>query len=269
MSVVQYFVPFTPYPYKGEEIVCDLYGCSDYEVICENDRRFKKLRTVACTSCGLMRTNPMPTEAEINEYYSSIYRLDYGPISSKPTRRHLNRSHRKAANRMEVLAPALKPGAQILDFGCGAGVFLSHAKNAGFETLGIEPGIAFAKFASDEFGLDIINDIWENVELARQFDVITAVEVLEHLRHPVDAMRWLRDNLAEDGIVYITVPNMLPGDKETFRLFHFAHLYHFFPLKPKGMHRRTYYQMQDEVYALEERWDTALAILMGHLGGLL
>ncbi|MBX9821869.1 MAG: class I SAM-dependent methyltransferase [Afipia birgiae] len=228
-SVVQYLIPFTPYPYTGEKIACDLCGCLSYELICEHDRRFKKLQTVACLQCGLMRTNPMPTEVEITEYYSNLYRLDYGLTSSKPSRRHLNRSHRQAAYRMELLGPALKPGARVLDFGCGAGVFLHHAKTAGYETVGIEPGMQFASFARDEFGLEVINDIWEKVELSGRFDIITAVEVLEHLRHPVRAMRWLAEALSDNGTLYVTVPNMLPTQKETFRRFHFAHLYQFTP----------------------------------------
>ena len=228
-SVVQYLIPFTSYPYKGEAIACDLCGCEEYEVICEHDRRFKKLQTVACLQCGLMRTNPMPTEAEVTEYYSSTYRLDYGLTASKPSRRHLNRSHRQATSRMDLLAPAFKPGARVLDFGCGAGVFLSHAKQAGYETLGIEPGTQFAAFAREDLGIDVINDIWEKVDLPGKFDVITAIEVLEHLRHPVEALRWLTDALADDGVIHVTVPNMLPTDKEPFRRFHFAHLYQFTP----------------------------------------
>ncbi|WP_249693727.1 class I SAM-dependent methyltransferase [Stappia sp. WLB 29] len=227
--IAQYFIPFISYPYTGETIDCDLCGCPDHKVICRHDRRFKKLQTVACLQCGLMRTNPMPTKAEIEEYYSNVYRLDYGLTLSRPSKRHLNRSHDQAKSRMELLRPVLKPGARVLDFGCGAGVFLHHAKTAGYETLGIEPGSQFASFARDELGVEVINDIWEQVELPHNFDVITAVEVLEHLRHPVLAMRWLADALANDGILYVTVPNMLPSKKETFRRFHFAHLYQFTP----------------------------------------
>lgn len=228
-SVLQFLVPFTPYPYVGEKTPCDLCGCAELEVICERDRRFKKLQTVACIQCGLMRTNPMPTEAEITEYYKSLYRLDYGITSSKPWRQHLNRSHRQAASRMELLGPVLTPGSRVLDFGCGAGVFLHHAKTAGCQTLGIEPGTLFANFARQKFGLDIINNVWETIDLHDRFDVITAVEVLEHLRHPVRAMRWLSDALTDDGVLYVTVPNMLPTTKETFRRFHFAHLHQFTP----------------------------------------
>jgi hypothetical protein len=42
-SAVKYIIPFTRYPYVGEEIVCDLCGCQDVEQICEHDRRFKRL----------------------------------------------------------------------------------------------------------------------------------------------------------------------------------------------------------------------------------
>ena len=202
-KVLQNFMPFTPYPYVGT--------------------------SVACVRCGLMRTNPMPTEAEITEYYSCMYRFDYGLTHSKPSKRHLNRSHKQADERVKKLGPVLKPGARVLDFGCGAGVFLLHAKAAGFDALGIEPGTHFADIARQELELKVINEIWEDVELPGKFDLITAVEVLEHLCNPVRALRWLRDGLSEDGIIYITVPNMLPDNKETFRRFHFAHLFQFTP----------------------------------------
>ncbi len=229
MSIIQYITPFTPYPYVGEGGACDLCGSERYELICEHDRRFKKLQTVACLQCGVMRTNPMPTAAEVNAYYASLYRLDYGLTSSKPSRRHLNRSHRQAKRRMRLLAPTLVPGARVLDFGCGAGVFLSHAKSAGCDVLGLEPGEAFARYARERFGVAVVNSVWEDADVQQSFDVITAVEVIEHLRRPVAAMRWLAEHLSADGVIYITVPNMEPQPKETFRLFHFAHLYHFTP----------------------------------------
>lgn len=228
-SLLSYLMPFTPYPYQGESAACDLCGSSQFHVICEHDRRLKKLRTVACHRCALMRTEPMPTHDEISQYYANTYRFDYGLSFGGPSRRHLNRSQRQAGERLKVLAPALQSPARILDFGSGAGVFLARAKAEGHEVLGIEPGKQFAAYASDEFGIDVINEGWEEVELSTKFDVITAVEVLEHLRHPVRALTWLGQLLADDGVIYITVPNLTPSSKETFRRFHFAHLYNFTP----------------------------------------
>ena len=228
-DVVPFIVPFTRYPYSGSPVACDLCGAADHVTVCTHDRRLKKLETVACAQCGLMRTNPMPTEQEIVDYYKNLYRLDYGMTSTKPSRRHLNRSHRQAANRLALLAPVLSKPARILDFGSGAGVFLHHAKQAGHTVIGVEPCKEFARFAASEFGVDVINDVWEKTALPGKFDVITTVEVIEHLRRPVLALRWLADALKEDGVLYVTVPDMSPNDRETFRRFHFAHLYQFTP----------------------------------------
>jgi 2-polyprenyl-3-methyl-5-hydroxy-6-metoxy-1,4-benzoquinol methylase len=230
-STVAYVLPFTGYPYRGEAVACDLCGEDRTETICEWDRRFKRLRTVACIRCGLMRTDPMPTAEEVRRYYGEAYRWDYQFAGRRgPSRRHLNRSHREVAVRLARLQPALRPGARVLDFGSGAGVFLAEARAAGLDAIGIEPGEDYAEWSRETFGVTVINRMWEEIaDPLGPFDVITAVEVLEHLRRPVAALRWLAGMLAEGGVLYATVPDMRPNDKETFRRFHFAHLYGFTP----------------------------------------
>jgi len=229
-SAIAYLLPFTRYPYRGETVPCNLCGSTGTALICGYDRRFKRLRTVACTGCGLMRTDPMPTPAEVAGYYRNVYRWDYQFVTGTPSRRHLSRSRKEAARRLDELAPALRPGSRILDFGCGAGVFLGIASREGFPVRGIEPGNDYAAYARKTFGVDVIGDLWENIELpASSFDVITTVEVLEHLREPVAALGWLASLLADDGVIYVTVPDISPTDREAFRLFHFAHLHHFTP----------------------------------------
>jgi 2-polyprenyl-3-methyl-5-hydroxy-6-metoxy-1,4-benzoquinol methylase len=230
LSSLAYLIPFTRYPYRGENVACNLCGSTDVEEICGYDRRFKRLRTVACIGCGLMRTDPMPTAAEVAKYYKDVYRWDYQFVTRKPSGRHLSRSRREAKHRLHYLMAALRPGARVLDFGCGAGQFLEMAAAGGYAVQGIEPGRDYANFARKNFGIEVISDMWEQITLPRgSFDVITAVEVLEHLRQPVEALRWLASLLADDGVIYLTVPNVTPITRETFRLFHFAHLHSFTP----------------------------------------
>ncbi|HEX2257186.1 MAG TPA: class I SAM-dependent methyltransferase [Afifellaceae bacterium] len=223
-------LPFTSYPVTGEPVDCDLCGSSETVLISEFDRRFKRLTTVACRRCGLLRTHPMPTEDELARYYAESYRWDYGQAGDRPSKRHMARSRREAALRLSLLAPALSPGMRILDFGSGAGAFLGAAAAAGHRVIGVEPGRAFAAYARQTFGVEVIAEPWERIgsEIGR-FDLITTSHVLEHLRRPVTALRWLASLLADDGVLHVSVPNMLPDHRQTFRRFHFAHVHGFTP----------------------------------------
>jgi len=70
-------VPLVAYPYRGERRPCNLCGETAMTVVCRYDRRLKPLTTVSCDGCGLLRTDPMPSEEELGLYYASNYRLDY------------------------------------------------------------------------------------------------------------------------------------------------------------------------------------------------
>ncbi len=224
-------LPFTRYAYGGDAVACNLCGCMEKVSICRFDRRLKRLDTIACAECGLIRTDPMPTEAELVAYYAREYRRDYQFAYGKtPPRTHLRRTAREADARMSFIAPALKPGARILDFGSGSGAFLSLAKKSGHEVLGIEPGEDFAAYARDKHGVEVIIAPWQDVQLtAGQFDVITASHVIEHLREPVSALRQLARWLSDDGSIYVAVPNAFAKRDQTFQHFHFAHVHTFTP----------------------------------------
>jgi 2-polyprenyl-3-methyl-5-hydroxy-6-metoxy-1,4-benzoquinol methylase len=226
---IQNLIPFTPYAYGGEKTACNLCGAHGVVTVCGHDRRLKRLTTIACEECGLIRTDPMPTDEELAAYYASEYRRDYQwAFSDKPPRFHLKRSTREAKARAAILAPVLKDGSRILDFGSGSGEFLNEMRQAGHRVLGIEPGESFARHARETYGVKVLSQPWQEVELpAGGFDVITAHHVLEHLREPVTAMSRLRDWLADDGVIYIAVPNGEATRDQTFQHFHFAHVHTF------------------------------------------
>ena len=232
LKLLQGVVPLTRYPYSGVEDPCNLCGSDKKRILCEYDRRIKKLRTVICLNCGLLRTDPMPTEDELSDYYRLSYRFDYQMAGSKPPKFHIARSKDHAKARYERLAPTLSNNASILDFGSGSGEFLAECKSHGCKVTGIEPGQAYAKFATETYGLKIHAKPWGQVDLGDQkFDAITAFHVFEHLRDPVAALRWLTSHLADNGVIAIAVPDLSPDFKKTqlFEELHFAHVYGFVP----------------------------------------
>ncbi len=229
-SFIQSLIPFVAYPYRGQSIPCNLCGSLEKMIICKKDRRWKPLLTVACSDCGLMRTDPMPTDEELKQYYRNEYRLDYQFASTRPPKAHLVRSLRDAHNRAAALGDALRPGVRVLDVGCGTGEFLKLAQEQGCEVVGIEPGTAYANFARSEYGLDVINGLWQDADLpVNGFDVVTCNQVIEHLRDPMAALAAMANWLKPDGVAFISVPDMRPNHKPSFERFHFAHIYGFTP----------------------------------------
>jgi 2-polyprenyl-3-methyl-5-hydroxy-6-metoxy-1,4-benzoquinol methylase len=225
-----YAVPFTAYPYTGRSEACSLCGSNEREIVATFDRRLKRLKTVICLGCGLLRTEPMPTDEELDAYYGAHYRFDYQLAGARPPRHHRLRAASRAQARAELLAPVLTQGARVLDFGCGAGEFLKAAAARGCKVVGIEPGAAYAACAREIEGALVIDRSWREVELpAASFDVVTAHHVLEHLRRPFEALRRLSHWLKDDGVVYASVPDVSAGANAAYERLHFAHVHGFAP----------------------------------------
>jgi len=225
LRVARRFVPLAAYPYRGNVGPCVLCGAHDATLVSRYDRRLKRLDTVLCEGCGLLRTDPMPTEAELAEYYRHHYRADYQLAGTTPPRRHLVRMRAEAGRRADLLEPHLPPGARVLDFGCGSGEFLAEGTRRGWRMEGVEPGAAYARHAAG-LGLRVYGEL---PQAAGPFDAVTSHHVLEHLRDPAAALRRLVKVLAPGGLMYLAVPDMGPAPKPAFERLHFAHVHGFVP----------------------------------------
>ncbi len=233
VKLLQGAVPLTGYPYVGVNEPCNLCGSSKKATLSEYDRRIKKLRTVICLNCGLHRTDPMPTQAELSDYYRLSYRFDYQLAGTKPPKFHLKRSVNLAEQRLNWLSAAVPQKANVLDFGCGSGEFLKACKDQGHQVTGIEPGQDYANFANETYGVNVKCSVWSDTDLGdEKFDLITSFHVFEHLRDPLGAMKWLVSHLAKDGVITIAVPNMIPhtNGRKMFERLHFAHVHGFTPV---------------------------------------
>jgi ubiquinone/menaquinone biosynthesis C-methylase UbiE len=122
-----------------------------------------------------------------------------------------NHAKRTAEDCAGFFLPLLNPGMRLLDVGCGPGsitVGLARRVAPG-ETVGIdmsESVIETAKSLAEGKAARIafeVGNIYQPRFAAGSFDVIFAHQVLQHLRHPVDAIRQIRELLAPGGIVGI------------------------------------------------------------------
>ncbi|HUV04324.1 MAG TPA: methyltransferase domain-containing protein [Armatimonadota bacterium] len=165
-------------------------------------------RIYACSRCGL-RFAPDAFDARVD--YEAMYETDeYQAEQLRPLESSADQSGwadyvTYAPFFIQVIQ---RPGARLLDVGCGVGRFCHAASSRGWDVTGIdvseraiEAGSRLAPFPMRKC---TIEEIAQEGEL---YDVVTAFEVLEHLADPVKFLSLIAKVLRPGGQVFCTVPN--------------------------------------------------------------
>ena len=216
-------LPFTRYAIGRSETKCPVCNTVEKRLVARMDRRLKRLSHVACDKCSLIRQYPLPTEEDLAAYYRDFYRSDYQK-TVEPTEKHIEKRQQEAAHRLAHLSTLLEPRAEIIDFGCGSGEFVTACNSAGFLGKGFEPGSGYAAFASKTRGLNIENKRWQDYDVDTPADAVTSFHVFEHLVDPVAALRKAQSWIKPDGLIYIEVPDTQHFiEKKGFGCLHMAH----------------------------------------------
>jgi|GEM_PF-5265905 len=95
---------------------------------------------------------------------------------------------------------------RLLDYGTGTGAFLKAASKY-FEVIGIELGPAARNFAVSK-GLQVKANLSELPQAVRgAFDIVTLIDVLEHMPDPTSTAEELISLIGNDGLLFVKVPN--------------------------------------------------------------
>jgi SAM-dependent methyltransferase len=114
--------------------------------------------------------------------------------------------HRAAIERNIRHLDLPRPGARLLDVGCGNGGFLAMMGERGWETVGIDPD-AKAVDAAVRRGLDVRQGDLEGLGDCEPFDAITLNHVIEHVYDPVAELTRARALLRPGGVLWLASPN--------------------------------------------------------------
>jgi len=99
-----------------------------------------------------------------------------------------------------------------LDIGCYTGEFLASLPTK-YEKYGIEKCASATRIARQN-GLTIVGDDLYNVTLAERFDVIVAMDVIEHVLNPSQFLRDVLSIVSDGGIVLLSTGD---SDDATWR----------------------------------------------------
>jgi 2-polyprenyl-3-methyl-5-hydroxy-6-metoxy-1,4-benzoquinol methylase len=102
-----------------------------------------------------------------------------------------------------------KKGGKVLDVGCAFGYFAFHMKSIGFDVYGID----VSKYAIEKCKKNLtsnnffVNDASNKFPFKKEFfDIITAFDVIEHVKEYKIALKNIVSTLKNDGIFLLQTP---------------------------------------------------------------
>ncbi len=159
---------------------------------------------VRCAACQTLRKIPTDPSKPLTAYYEDAY-----ADSSYWEHEHEQGTVAALEKILRAVTDTLRPQhLSLLDIGCGPGVFLSLAKAAGFDVVGLELNPALAERARQRTGAEIIIGDFMTADFQqRRFDAITLLDLIEHLEDPVSALKRCHELLKPGGHLIVYTPN--------------------------------------------------------------
>lgn len=104
----------------------------------------------------------------------------------------------------------LRPDASsMLDIGAAAGLMVAEARARGLDAVGVEPSERLIEAGRREYGVDLLEGVLPHPELeGRRFDLVFAIDLIEHVADPVDLLRQAAEHLDRDGVLALVTPDV-------------------------------------------------------------
>ncbi len=141
-------------------------------------------------------------------------------------------------------------GKSALDVGCGAGLMTEPLARMGARVTGVDAApenVAAAQAHADAQGLPIAYKCADVAKLKGKFDLVTSMEVVEHVTDPAAFITALAARLAPGGLMILSTPNRTPLSR-----LGLITIGEGLGQIPKGTHDWDKFLMPDELTALVE-----------------
>jgi SAM-dependent methyltransferase len=153
---------------------------------------------VRCSRCSTLFTSALPVTAEETKDYAAYYHEGNLELPDFIERR------------LEEIAGEFEPyrrNGRWLDIGCGAGGLMRAASRRGWTAVGTEVAPQAAEAVRAQ-GFEVHLGALEEASLEEEsFDVVSLVEVLEHVPDPAGLLEGAAQLIRRGGVVYVTTPN--------------------------------------------------------------
>jgi 2-polyprenyl-3-methyl-5-hydroxy-6-metoxy-1,4-benzoquinol methylase len=187
--------------------------------------------TVEFCSCGLGITTPRPDV--IGPYYESPAYTSHSDSNAGlfGALYGLARNFASWQKVRLIRTTTKKTKGNLLDYGCGVGVFTSRAERNGWAVQGVELSEGARILAQQKLKKGKVVAHRSKLD-ETTYDAVTLFHVLEHLDDPTDVLTWVRERMNPGGALIIAVPNYESPDARHYGRYWAAwdvpiHYWHF------------------------------------------
>lgn len=147
-----------------------------------------------CKNCGFLQCSNLE---DVLPFYEDLQDTSY---ENSRAERSLQ------ANKLLKIVRKHRPDGRLLDIGAGSGILVQAIK-MGYSPEGIEPS-KWLQGKAQEYGLPVHLGTFPHPALAGHYDVVTVIDVIEHISNPVNLLSNICNVIAHDGIVAIVTPDV-------------------------------------------------------------
>ena len=191
--------------------------------------RFTDARIIVCRDCTCGWTFPPPGDVDYEgaDFHESASGEEHTGFSDLP------KAWRAAVVRqVDMIKRHLSPGDQVLEIGCGQGIFLDLLRDQGFKVSGIEPSIAASRKASQR-GLPVEQGFYAPSRGSEDIKIVILSQVFEHIGEPQRFLQDLRSGCPNAMVLFIqaTYRGLIPRlfKNRWYAWMTHEHFWHFTP----------------------------------------
>jgi 2-polyprenyl-3-methyl-5-hydroxy-6-metoxy-1,4-benzoquinol methylase len=217
------------------------------------------IQLMKCNHCDFGFTKEIPVR---DNFFEARYDIEFDAAFESTN----NFKEDVLAQCFKLLKKYGRTSGDLLDIGSFAGILMRYAKDKGFNSYGVEVNPTMAKYSKDQLQLDVFNGPFLEFPCDdNRYDVITLIDVLEHLLQPREMLEKCHRVLKPGGQILIKVPNC---DSQIFKqnianwlgvsnlgvFASFGHINHFSPASLSKVLTELGFEVQECIVAESETW---------------
>jgi SAM-dependent methyltransferase len=192
--------------YEFTRVRCDYCGSNEQDVVARKRgaQVSSEFTIVRCRGCGFIFVNPRLCDRDIAGLYDDEYYAGHG-FDRTIAYESADKDETKRADIAAMLAEAAGSlrGKRCLDVGCGNGLLVAELRQREADAWGQDSSAAALAICRDR-GVPVFpHGLFDPRLNGQRFDIVTAIEVIEHVTSPTQFLARLRELLAPNGILFI------------------------------------------------------------------